>query len=269
MVAALAAALLAAAPAASAVTPPRSPPFWRVDWGEPRCVLMREGGETGPSFAVRFVPADRRSEVWIIDPRWRASAFGDTGSIRLVLDPPAGEPVAKFVFLSVGTTGRHALAVENAGEDFLERLATAQAVSLQRKGVEVLHIALPGAATAVAGARQCEDDMLSRWGVDPAVFRALRQRPKPIGIERWLSSSDYPEEAVKQATMGTSVARVDVAADGKVTGCAIVLTSGSADLDRATCTAALRRGRFSPAVDPEGKRVKAFTIFPVRWQIFG
>ena len=264
----LAAASLAAAPVAPAAPAPK-PPYWRVDWGEPRCSLVREGGDAGPSLAVRFVPADRRAEVWIIDPRWGRSAFGDTGSIRLVLEPAEGEPVARFVFLPVGKGGRHALATENAGDEFLDRLAKAEAVSLRKRGAEILRIPLPAAANAVSGARQCEDDMLARWGVDPVVFRKLRQRPKPIGIETWLNASDYPASALRSMTTGTSVARVDVSESGKVTGCAIVLASGSEDLDRATCMAALRRGRFAPAIAADGKPVRAITIFPVRWTIFG
>jgi TonB family protein len=231
--------------------------------------LIREGGEGNRYFAVRFVPADRRSEVWIIDPSWNRQSFGQTGGIRLFLEPAAGDPVANFVFLPVARTGQYALASEHAGEDFLDRFAKAEAISVRRGNRELLRIPLPGAATAVAAVRRCEDDMLRRWGVDPSVFRGLARRPEPIGIAGWLNNSDYPESALKRLTSGTSVVRVDVAADGKVTGCAIVLTSGSEDLDRATCTAALRRGRFRPAIDAGGKPVRTFTIFPVRWQIFG
>jgi TonB family protein len=262
-------ALLAAAappvPPAPAPAPARA--HWAVDWGEPRCLLMREGGEGEPNLAVRFVPADRKSEVWIIDSRWSSHAFGATGRIRLHLEPAGGEPIRNFVFLRVGQTGRYALAVENAGEEFLDRLAGAEAISVRRNDEEVARIPTPGAAKAVAAARACEDDMLARWGVDPAVFRSLARRPKAIGF--FLDPSDYPETALRSGTTGYSVARVDIAADGKVTGCAIVLPSGSADLDRATCTGALRRGRYTPAIGADGKPVRALTIFSVRWELFG
>lgn len=232
-------------------------------------MLIREGGASDPYLAIRYVPGERRPEIWIIDPRWKARSFGNTGAIRLLLRPDAGEPVGRFLFLPVGKTGRYALAAEDGGEDFLDRFSRANAVGLQRKDGEILSIATPGAAKAVAAVRACEDNMLRAWGMDPVVYRSLRERPKPINVVQWLAPSDYPDSAVREGVSGASVTRLNVTAEGKVTSCAVVVPSGSPDLDKATCSGALRRGRYEPAVAADGRKVASLVIFVVRWQIFG
>jgi TonB family protein len=260
----LAAMLAPAAPAA----PAAARPHWRVDWGEPRCMLVREGSPADPAMVARFVPADRKREVWIIDPRWQANSFGTNPPVQLVLEPDGRAPIEHFNFLPVGKAGLRAVVVENAGEDFFERLAKARSLSLRKKGVEILSVPVPAAAAAVAAASKCEDDMLRQWGVDPVLWHSLKERPNPIHVESWLSYTDYPDSALRSLTTGVTVARVDVGADGKATDCTVVVGSGSADLDRATCGGALR-GRFSPARTAEGKAVSAMTIFNVVWRILG
>jgi TonB family protein len=248
-----------------AATPPEGP-HWRVDWSESRCMVIREGGDTEPSIAIRYVPADRRAEVWVVDPRWDSHSVPDPGSVRLVLQPAAGEPLKGFHFIPVGTSGRYALASVDAPSGFIDAFAKSSAVSIERGGKPLLRIETPAADKAVAATRQCEDDLLRRWGVDPVIFRNLKREPKPTDPVNWISQDDYPAKALQESKGGTTIVRVNVTPEGRVGGCNIVSSSGSRDLDDATCRAANRR-RYTPALGPDGSPVAALTIFFVTWSI--
>jgi protein TonB len=73
----------------------------------------------------------------------------------------------------------------------------------------------------------------------------------PLGL--LVSSSDYPPEAIRAGEQGTTGFRLVVAADGSVSDCTVVQSSGSATLDAATCRLMSSRARFTPALDAKGK----------------
>jgi TonB family protein len=254
-----------AALALLAAAPPEGP-HWRVDWSESRCMVIREGGDSTPSIAIRYVPADRRAEVWVVDPRWNAHSMPDPGAVRLVLQPASGEPLKGFRFVPVGKSGRYALASTDAPSEFIDAFAKSSAVTIQRGGKPLLTIETPTADKAVAATHECEDDLLRRWGVDPVIFRHLKREPKPTDPVNWISEEDYPAKALQEAKAGTTIVRVNVTAQGRVEACNIVFSSGSKDLDSAACKASLRR-RYTPALGPDGQPVAALTIFFVTWSI--
>lgn len=76
---------------------------------------------------------------------------------------------------------------------------------------------------------------------------------------RWLkgriSSADYPQAAVDAGLGGGLVARYTIGANGRVTRCEIVESSGSALLDETTCILVVKRFRYRPAQDAAGRAV--------------
>lgn len=67
------------------------------------------------------------------------------------------------------------------------------------------------------------------------------------------SVADYPAAALRAGEQGRTAYRLDIGANGRVTGCTITKTSGSAALDNTTCRILRSRARFVPARDAEGK----------------
>lgn len=254
--------LAAAAPAPAAPAPA---PSWRVDREESRCILERDGGESQPTLTVRFIPGERSSEIWMSDPRWEKEDLAGPETISLFLDAPGVRPVGSF--RAVEAPGRvKALVTEGGGRDFLEALPQSHAAIVRKGEREIFRIPLPNAATALAATRACEDDLLAKWGVDPAAFHALRSPPKLPPGTSWIRADDYPSMAA--GAQGTIVARLDIDAGGKVTACAVVAGSGSPPLDRATCNAARRRGRYQPAIGPDGSPVATATIAHNTWHLY-
>ncbi len=83
----------------------------------------------------------------------------------------------------------------------------------------------------------------------------------------WATTNDYPTRALREERAGVTGFRVSVGADGRVTSCNITNSSGSPDLDEATCSNVSRRARFNPATDGEGQPTSGSYIGRVRWVI--
>ena len=91
---------------------------------------------------------------------------------------------------------------------------------------------------------------------------------RPLGDPgRWATSDDYPARALREGRQGTTRFRVTIGTDGRVRNCEILASSGSLDLDAATCANVARRARFTPATDASGTRVGGSWSSAVRWVI--
>ena len=92
----------------------------------------------------------------------------------------------------------------------------------------------------------------------------------PIGSPgKWATTDDYPAAALREERAGVARFRVTIGADGRVRNCEILGSSGSADLDRATCANVAKRARFKPATDDTGSVVSGSYTSAVKWEIPG
>ena len=97
---------------------------------------------------------------------------------------------------------------------------------------------------------------------------APRANPFPRGNPGgWVSPSDYPARSLRDEVEGTTGFRLTIGRDGVPTGCTVTRSSGSADLDEATCRSLGKRARFSPATDAAGNPVEGSWTSRVRWEI--
>lgn len=136
----------------------------------------------------------------------------------------------------------------------------------------MLSIYVLAALTAITQSNVIEDGVLdtaSKSETAPShVAGAKRPNPIPKGNPgQWANTSDYPSAALQKQIEGTTGFRVTVGPDGFVTQCQIISSSGSSELDQATCTNVQRRARFDPALDAQGKPMPGTYANRVRWQI--
>jgi periplasmic protein TonB len=104
--------------------------------------------------------------------------------------------------------------------------------------------------------------------VAPPPPRIQPKQPSPKGNPaNWATTNDYPTRALREEREGTTSFRVSVGPDGRVTGCSVTSSSGSPDLDDATCANVTRRARFNPATDGEGQPTNGSYSNRVRWVI--
>lgn len=85
--------------------------------------------------------------------------------------------------------------------------------------------------------------------------------------EKWVTTSDYPAEALRAGQEGTATSRLSVNRYGFVTACEIIESSGSPFLDEATCRNMASRAQFYPARDTNGEAAEGFFTQSVRWTI--
>jgi len=84
---------------------------------------------------------------------------------------------------------------------------------------------------------------------------------------RWFNFNDYPSRAQSEGRAGTVVFRLTVGANGRVSDCQIVQSSGHRDIDASTCKAASKRARFDPALDDEGNPAVGSYQSRVTWSV--
>ncbi|PTQ12072.1 energy transducer TonB [Sphingomonas oleivorans] len=82
-----------------------------------------------------------------------------------------------------------------------------------------------------------------------------------------IADSDYPRAARKAGAEGVVYVRFTVETDGRAYGCAVVRSSGNADLDATTCRLIERRYRYTPARDAEGWPVPEVRLWKQIWWI--
>ncbi len=87
----------------------------------------------------------------------------------------------------------------------------------------------------------------------------------PQRIAGNLSDRDYPRDAAARGAAGTVAISFRVGLDGKVGGCAVIGSSGDAELDGLTCALVERRFRYRPARSASGEPVESTLRTTFTW----
>jgi hypothetical protein len=116
--------------------------------------------------------------------------------------------------------------------------------------------------------RTCQADLLKSWGYDPVVQAELARRAQPTNSpDDWLRSDDYPSGALTLGQNGIVQFRLDVEADGRISGCHVLARTSPDVFADTTCSAVTRRAKLDPALDASGKPVRSFFVMKVNWQM--
>jgi protein TonB len=81
----------------------------------------------------------------------------------------------------------------------------------------------------------------------------------------WITSEDYPPDALRDDRAGTVSFMLTVGSDGLPKECKVTGTSGSAELDDTACRLIMERARFTAARDATGTTVPSVFVSRVRW----
>lgn len=87
-------------------------------------------------------------------------------------------------------------------------------------------------------------------------------------IAGYITDDDYPPSAIRAEESGTSVARIVIDAEGKVTDC-VAAGSNSASLDLVTCKLIRERFLFKPARDAKGITIAETRTQRITWKLPG
>ncbi|HYJ53584.1 MAG TPA: energy transducer TonB [Allosphingosinicella sp.] len=262
LLASLLAGALLAAPAFA--FEPEPGPDWVVSRAEQYCSLTRQSGPA--SFALRTVPGSGVWEVRLASRNWSNVTLRDARRLAIRLQPEGG-PLGGSQYARHTEAGR-SLDVYQIPRSDLGRFAAAQGITVARNRETILDIPLNGAAQAIAAVRQCEDETLREWGIDPVAFAALRTPATglPAAV---VTDDDYPAAAMRAHQSGMVVVRLMIGANGRVSDCTPVVSSGHAILDTRTCQIFRERLRMTPAIGADGTPTAAPMVTPLGWRLPG
>mgnify|MGYP001053941862 CR=1 FL=1 len=83
----------------------------------------------------------------------------------------------------------------------------------------------------------------------------------------WMTDDDYLAKALREGRSGLVEVTITASPKGKVTDCAVTQSSGSSDLDAATCPFFVRKMRFKPAIDATGEKVEQKVVKRMNWTL--
>lgn len=93
------------------------------------------------------------------------------------------------------------------------------------------------------------------------------QLPEPINIDRWITDSDYPPQAIRKNLQGSTRFKLVVDPTGQTESCSVILASGSDVLDNKVCELLIKRARFRPAKDVDGTNIYGTMTTSVNWRL--
>ena len=263
---------------------------WHVDYADDRCRLARQFGEGenevvalfdryGPDNFFRMSLTGKPMKTWVE----KAEATVQFGPVEgpqqlYFLNGNVGDKPA-LVFASrvrvAGPSPAEQLAIKEREEDEWIELAT---IGPDREAaVKYLSIGKPlrravvletGSMRApLAALNKCIDDLVTHWGIDVERHRNLTARAKPIDFGKWVRSSDYPVKMLQSGQPAIVEFRLAVGPDGKPTSCHIQSTTRPKEFDAAVCGSLMRRARFPPAIDADGKPLTSYYRNTVRFAL--
>jgi TonB family protein len=245
-------------------TQPAASAGWEVNWGEQYCMLIRNaGGGRGKAFVLRRVPGSGPTDLITIDPSPPRDPSSTRRELSIVLRP-SGQRVDGRVIRAGRVPSGNTVIEMNGGDELLDHFAESTGIELAVGDRTYFQMSYPLPTSALAALRQCEDDALIGWGIDPALVTGIRTRARRINRDL-IMGGDYPAEAIRAHQEGVTLARLIVDTEGRVEDCAIVGASGAAALDAQTCALAQRRGRFRPATGADGQPMRSVFVLRVVW----
>lgn len=234
---------------------------WQADWGDLYCSLARTaGGAAAPNFVIRIIPGTDRPTILFVVPSGDRAPLRE-GSTTVTLTPSGTRFEADARFGMLGET--RVVTLHDFDLGLLRDLSSAGGFEIAQNGETRRQETFTGAGGAIDVLQQCIDGALAEWGIDAARLASLRQWPES---ERgWVTATDYPADALRRGISGTSLARIAIDTAGRVTECTVVVSSGNAALDRASCSNATEWGRYRPALGPDGAPIAISFTTEIRW----
>lgn len=122
-------------------------------------------------------------------------------------------------------------------------------------------------AKPIAAMRACVDDLVKSWGIDPRQLETSSRRPEPSNApQTWITNNDYPTSMLVANRQGIVGFRLIIGQDGTVERCRVDIEKPGA-FEEATCKAVLKRAKFNPGLDAEGKPMRSYWMSRVHFAL--
>ena len=240
---------------------------WVVDFAENACVLSRQYDNATPPFSVHFKAPilGPQFEIIIATPNQKeAPESWDTGWI----EKPNGQRVEPINIDSYSTVSKSRLSRVYLAPDLYQVGEDGERLILHIDKKHSYDLALPQLKEAMAVLDFCLKDLRKVNGVDESVTSRIATPAKSKrGVVSYFSPQDYPAQEIREGGQGNVGALYWVETDGTVKECKVLDSSKRPRLDRQTCNILVRRGRFTPALDANGKPIRSPQYVRIRWRM--
>lgn len=104
-------------------------------------------------------------------------------------------------------------------------------------------------------------------GAPAAPLAGQRAATPALGAPAWITSDDYPAEALRNNWQGRTSISWTIDETGRATDCIVLESSGHAVLDEASCRLVLNRARYIPALDEQGRPAPSRDYRRIVWRL--
>lgn len=236
---------------------------WLVEYGAEGCTLARSFGTAADTFVVawRVMPVGNGAQM-VISRRARDDGLRRAmATLSFSADKQQEVPFEAFSYGNQGMRRHH---IDVQTEMFRDAVPNS-VLTIRLSDGPMLQLSMPGLSKAWAAVSTCNANLLKDWGIDQASLARVATPAEAISRGNWITQEDYPRAAITNGQVGTTAMAWMIGADGKVTQCHIVVSSGTPALDNAACGAIMKRSRYLPARDAAGNPVPDMQSRRVVW----
>ncbi|TCM18595.1 TonB-like protein [Novosphingobium sp. PhB165] len=240
---------------------------WAIDYAAKSCVLARTFSRGTEIIGFRFevVSPDTLGTLTLIGNPFGSISYGSNFQFRVGSDQPSPAQ-SGWLLIHVPSGGGKAIPgvliryAKLGDQDRLSNGASTQTSTLVtfQWDQQTLEAEVGRMDTVLEALTKCTDDLVRKWGYDPAVQHALSQKPRINGNPRdWIR---YPETARNVSNQTKLKVRVDIDEAGEPIKCEPLDADEVPDLATSTCTQLLKNAHFHPALDKDGNPVRSYFV---------
>ena len=256
---------------ATTVAPLKPSGAWQVDYGENECRLIREFGTGEDKIWLRIArgPSLDKYDIMIGGTSLVLSKREVTMTINALPDGASVSTKATPYIAQIDGKANNIYRSFDVYQAFFDGLTNTQVLSFKSGKTLDLTLQTNGIKKALVSLATCHDNLLTTvFKLDLPLLRSYQSLPEPNkDLAWWVTTDDYPREALTNNWTGQVQFIVTVDDKGKPADCNVVISSGYPVLDQTACQFIMKRGSFTPAKDANGKAVTAPWIKGVNWQI--
>lgn len=231
-----------------------------------QCTLSRDYDSPAMPLTVGFraYPLGKYSDFVVVVPK-TAVPVGMTAAITVAIGSLEPTPPSRAFATADGRSWVVSFPIKR---DQLSKLETAEMLTMTIQEPAPLTFRLTGMKKALAQLAACDAAATRALGIDPDEQASVATPAVPTRSQvGWISSDDYPLEALRDESQGFSYIVWTVGLDGRVSDCQVAVSSGDPVLDATACKAITRRARYTPAIDRNGQPVISHQAQGLNWQL--
>lgn len=252
-------------PAAAAPLEPLTP--WKLDYGETKCIAMREYGASDRPLTLAIIPSpDGQTYQLLVALKRHGPAYAE--ELQGSVDFGSG-PVKAWVLHYSSEDKKIDLFQYRISETEMFKARSSKAVTLRAASWPNIALPLDVMPALLDGLKTCTSDLQEYWNMN-LKGEPLVASPATGDVRTLFTADDYPAEAIKKKEQGTAQYILLINEKGSVAGCDLLKPSGVSVLDAVGCAIITQRAKFKPALDTKGKPVRSSVVSPpVTWHIAG